>query len=87
MKKLSFLLIILMGPLFMMAQKSDKPNFLVIWGDDIGWDNISKYSHGMMGYQTPNIDRIANEGAMFTDWYAQQSCTAGRAAFILEHSN
>jgi len=60
-----------------------KPNFLVIWGDDVGWANVSKYNHGMMGYQTPNIDRIANEGAMFTDWYAQQSCTAGRAAFIL----
>ena len=61
----------------------DKPNILVIWGDDIGWANISAYNHGMMGYQTPNIDRIAKEGAMFTDWYAQQSCTAGRAAFIL----
>ncbi len=60
-----------------------KPNILVIWGDDIGWSNISKYNHGMMGYKTPNIDRIADEGAMFTDWYAQQSCTAGRAAFIL----
>lgn len=65
------------------AQNNEKPNILVIWGDDIGWANISKYNHGMMGYQTPNIDRIANEGAMFTDWYAQQSCTAGRAAFIL----
>ena len=63
--------------------RNEKPNFLVIWGDDIGWANISKYNHGMMGYQTPNIDRIANEGALFTDWYAQQSCTAGRAAFIL----
>ena len=63
--------------------QTEKPNFLVIWGDDIGWANISKYNHGMMGYKTPNIDRIANEGAMFTDWYAQQSCTAGRAAFIL----
>ncbi|MDB4583468.1 arylsulfatase [Draconibacterium sp.] len=63
--------------------QTEKPNVLVIWGDDIGWANISKYNHGMMGYQTPNIDRIANEGAMFTDWYAQQSCTAGRAAFIL----
>jgi len=63
--------------------QTDKPNILVIWGDDIGWANISKYNHGMMGYETPNIDRIANEGAMFTDWYAQQSCTAGRAAFIL----
>jgi arylsulfatase len=83
MKKLSILIIILIAPLLMMAQKSDKPNILVIWGDDIGWANVSKYNHGMMGYQTPNIDRIANEGAMFTDWYAQQSCTAGRAAFIL----
>jgi len=83
MKKLSFLLMILFVPMFLMGQKSDKPNILVIWGDDIGWANISKYNHGMMGYKTPNIDRIANEGAMFTDWYAQQSCTAGRAAFIL----
>lgn len=65
------------------AQQSKKPNIVVIWGDDIGWYNISAYNHGMMGYETPNIDRIANEGAMFTDWYAQQSCTAGRAAFIL----
>ncbi len=65
------------------AQKNKNPNILVIWGDDIGWSNVSKYAHGMMGYQTPNIDRLANEGAMFTDWYAQQSCTAGRAAFIL----
>jgi len=83
MKKLSFLLMVLFVPLFLMGQNSDKPNILVIWGDDIGWANISKYNHGMMGYKTPNIDRIANEGAMFTDWYAQQSCTAGRAAFIL----
>lgn len=65
------------------AAQTDKPNFLVIWGDDIGWSNISAYNHGMMGYKTPNIDRIAKEGAMFTDWYAQQSCTAGRASFIL----
>ena len=64
----------------------DKPNILVIWGDDIGWSNISKYNHGIMGYETPNIDRIGNDGAMFTDAYAQQSCTAGRASFILgEH--
>lgn len=62
---------------------AEKPNFLVIWGDDIGVHNISKYNHGIMGYQTPNIDRIANEGAMFTDSYAQQSCTAGRASFVL----
>jgi arylsulfatase A-like enzyme len=62
--------------------KSDKPNILIIWGDDIGYWNISHYSKGMMGYQTPNIDRIAAEGATFTDWYGQQSCTAGRACFI-----
>jgi hypothetical protein len=60
-----------------------KPNILVIWGDDIGIHNISAYNHGIMGYKTPNIDRLAKEGAMFTDFYAQQSCTAGRASFIL----
>jgi arylsulfatase A-like enzyme len=60
-----------------------KPNILVIWGDDIGVHNISAYNHGIMGYRTPNIDRIAKEGALFTDAYAQQSCTAGRASFIL----
>ncbi len=59
-----------------------KPNILVIWGDDIGYWNISHNNHGMMGYSTPNIDRIAKEGIAFTDYYAQQSCTAGRAAFI-----
>ena len=59
-----------------------KPNILVIFGDDIGQTNISAYSHGMMGYRTPNIDRIAREGMMFTDYYAEQSCTAGRSAFI-----
>ena len=63
-----------------------KPNILIIWGDDIGWFNISAYNHGMMGYRTPNIDRIVKEGAMFTDWYGQQSCTAGRAAFITGQS-
>ena len=63
-----------------------KPNILILWGDDIGWFNISAYNHGMMGYQTPNIDRVAKEGAMFTDWYGQQSCTAGRAAFITGQS-
>ena len=66
--------------------KPDKPNILIIWGDDIGWFNISAYNHGIMGYRTPNIDRIAREGAMFTDWYGQQSCTAGRAAFITGQS-
>jgi arylsulfatase A-like enzyme len=62
--------------------KAKKPNILVIWGDDIGGFNVSAYNMGMMGYKTPNIDRIAKEGALFTDWYGQQSCTAGRAAFI-----
>jgi len=63
-----------------------KPNILIIWGDDIGWYNVSAYNLGVMGYRTPNIDRLAREGAMFTDWYAQQSCTAGRAAFITGQS-
>jgi arylsulfatase A-like enzyme len=63
-----------------------KPNILVIWGDDIGYWNISAYSKGMMGYTTPNIDRIANEGMTFTDCYGEQSCTAGRAAFIMGQS-
>jgi arylsulfatase A-like enzyme len=63
-------------------QAADKPNILVIWGDDIGIWNISRYSMGQMGYQTPNIDRIANEGTIFTDYYGEQSCTAGRSAFI-----
>src|SRR5258707_3884028 len=60
-----------------------KTNILVIWGDDIGIHNISAYNLGVMGYRTPNIDRLAKEGALFTDAYAQQSCTAGRASFIL----
>ena len=68
------------------AQEARKPNILVIWGDDIGWYNISAYNLGVMGYKTPNIDRIAREGALFTDWYGQQSCTAGRAAFITGQS-
>src|SRR5882672_6431288 len=63
-----------------MADK--KPNILILWGDDIGIWNISHFSRGMMGYRTPNIDRVAKEGVTFTDYYAQQSCTAGRAAFI-----
>src|SRR5512134_2460631 len=68
------------------APPSAKPNILVIWGDDIGGFNISAYNQGVMGYRTPNIDRIAKEGAVFTDWYGQQSCTAGRAAFITGQS-
>src|SRR3978361_872523 len=59
-----------------------KPNILVIWGDDIGITNLSCYSDGLMGYRTPNIDRIATEGMRFTDYYAEQSCTAGRSSFI-----
>ena len=61
---------------------SDKPNVLILWGDDIGQSNLSCYSNGLMGYRTPNIDRVAAEGVLFTDYYAEQSCTAGRAAFI-----
>ena len=64
------------------AAQQQKPNIVVIWGDDIGQSNISAYSRGLMGYQTPNIDRVANEGMMFTDYYAEQSCTAGRSSFI-----
>jgi len=63
-----------------------KPNIVIIWGDDIGQSNISAYSHGLMGYQTPNIDRLAKEGMMFTDIYAEQSCTAGRSSFITGQS-
>ena len=73
-----------------MAQKVQempkKPNILVIWGDDIGIENLSCYSHGLMGYRTPNIDRLAKEGMMFTDSYGEQSCTAGRASFITGQS-
>src|SRR6476661_1834439 len=64
----------------------EKPNILVIWGDDIGISNLSCYTHGLMGYQTPNIDRLAKEGMIFTDSYAEQSCTAGRASFITGQS-
>jgi arylsulfatase len=64
------------------APSRQKPNILVIFGDDIGLTNISAYSMGLMGYRTPNIDRIAKEGMIFTDYYAEQSCTAGRSSFI-----
>ena len=64
------------------AETKKQPNILVLWGDDIGYWNVSAYNQGMMGYKTPNIDRIAKEGALFTDWYGQQSCTAGRAAML-----
>ena len=68
------------------SAQDSKPNILVIWGDDIGQFNVSAYNMGVMGYRTPNIDRIAREGALFTDCYGQQSCTAGRAAFITGQS-
>ena len=63
-----------------------KPNILVIWGDDIGQGNISAFTKGVMGYRTPNIDRVANEGMIFTDYYGEQSCTAGRSSFITGQS-
>jgi arylsulfatase len=68
------------------AEGTRPPNIVVIWGDDIGQFNVSAYNQGMMGYRTPNIDRIARGGCLFTDWYGQQSCTAGRAAFITGQS-
>ncbi|MBO9449761.1 arylsulfatase [Tropicibacter sp. R16_0] len=69
-----------------LAQDAEKPNILVIWGDDIGQSNISAYTMGLMGYRTPNIDRIAQEGMIFTDYYGEQSCTAGRSSFITGQS-
>ena len=66
----------------LLAQDAEKPNIVIIWGDDIGQFNTSAYNMGMMGFKTPNIDSIAKNGALFTDWYGEQSCTAGRAAFI-----
>jgi arylsulfatase len=72
----------LIGVIAPVQAADPKPNILIIWGDDIGYWNISAYNQGMMGYKTPNIDRVAREGALFTDWYGQQSCTAGRASFI-----
>jgi arylsulfatase A-like enzyme len=77
-------LVFIAGPVS--AAKAKKPNILVIWGDDIGQSNISYYTHGVMGYQTPNIDRVAKEGMTFTDYYGEQSCTAGRSSFIMGQS-
>ena len=74
------------APTLASADEPKKPNIVIIWGDDIGQSNISAYSRGLMGYQTPNIDRVAQEGMMFTDYYAEQSCTAGRASFITGQS-
>jgi arylsulfatase A-like enzyme len=79
---LAILLALVALPVHAAEPQSKQPNILVIWGDDIGISNISHNTRGMMGYQTPNIDRIAREGVAFTDYYGQQSCTAGRAAFI-----
>jgi arylsulfatase A-like enzyme len=79
----AFLAICLLIPVVTLAQaQTKKPNILVIFGDDIGITNVSAYSHGLMGYETPNIDRIAKEGILFLTYYGEQSCTAGRAAFI-----
>ena len=65
------------------AQAADKkPNIIIIWGDDVGQSDVSAYSMGLMGFKTPNIDRVAKEGVIFTDYYAEQSCTAGRSSFI-----
>ena len=74
---------LIVGPGF---AKENKPNIVIIWGDDIGQSNLSAYTMGLMGYQTPNIDRVAKEGMIFTDYYAEQSCTAGRASFITGQS-
>ncbi len=81
-----FLTLVVLVATSSLASAQSKPNILVIWGDDIGWFNVSAYNRGMMGYKTPNIDRIANEGILFTDAYGQNSCTAGRAAFITGQS-
>ena len=82
-KLLTLFLVAVVAALSSPVFAASKPNILVIWGDDVGYWNVSEYNQGMMGYETPNIDSIAQQGALFTDWYAQQSCTAGRAAFIL----
>ena len=79
-------LVVLLGLLVRDALATDKPNFLMLWGDDIGYWNISAYNQGMMGYETPNIDSIAEEGMLFTHAYGEQSCTAGRAAFVTGQS-
>jgi len=81
-QRLWFLATVAILALSASAAAQDRPNILVIWGDDIGWFNISAYNRGMMGYKTPNIDSIADGGMLFTDAYGQNSCTAGRAAFI-----
>jgi len=79
-------LVIVFSSIQVFAANQEKPNILVIMADDIGITNISAYSKGLMGYGTPNIDRVANEGMIFTDYYAEQSCTAGRSTFITGQS-
>jgi arylsulfatase len=81
-----FMSVVLLVLLLQPVVAQDKPNILVVWGDDIGQSNISAYTMGMMGYRTPNIDRIAKEGMIFTDYYGEQSCTAGRSSFITGQS-
>ena len=83
---LAALALLLAAPALSAQGQAARPNILVIFGDDLGWFNVSANNQGMMGYRTPNIDRIANEGMRFTDYYAQQSCTAGRAAFLTGQS-
>jgi len=78
-------IVVLVVP-FMVHAQAKKPNILVLWGDDVGQSNISAYTRGMMGYKTPNIDRLAKEGILFTDYYGEQSCTAGRSSFITGQS-
>ncbi|MGB0777955.1 MAG: arylsulfatase [Flavobacteriaceae bacterium] len=86
MMKRILVFLLIFAPLLMSGQKNEKPNILVIFGDDIGWSNTSAYNRGMMGYKTPNIDKIAEDGILFTDYYAEQSCTAGRSTFITGQS-
>ncbi|MBW1818373.1 MAG: arylsulfatase, partial [Deltaproteobacteria bacterium] len=77
-----FLCLLLMPAFAAYAAPGDKPNIVILWGDDIGQSDVSAYTMGLMGFRTPNIDRVAKEGMIFTDYYAEQSCTAGRASFI-----
>ena len=86
MRKLTALIFLLAVPFISLAQQTGQPNILVIWGDDVGQSNISAYTKGMVGYRTPNLDRIASEGILFTDYYGEQSCTAGRSSFITGQS-
>ncbi|NND58623.1 MAG: arylsulfatase [Xanthomonadales bacterium] len=86
MKRLLVLLGVAVFMAVAQAQAADKPNILVIMPDDVGWSNVSAYNMGMMGYKTPNIDRISDEGMTFTDYYGEQSCTAGRSSFIMGQS-